>query len=200
MKIGIMGGTFDPIHIGHLLLAQFAYEDHQLDEVWFLPNGNPPHKQTDESAKALQDRIEMIRLAIEDVPYFKLNLYEAETENHSYTYQTMQAFNRLYPNNEFYFILGADSLFSIEDWKYFREIFPTCTILAAMRDDKDARTMEEQISYLHEQYDANIKLLQAPLLDISSTKIRERAENGRSVRYVVPDSVEQYIAKNSLYK
>ena len=145
MKIGIMGGTFDPIHIGHLLLGEFAYEDFGLDEIWFLPNGNPPHKETADTGTSLEHRIEMIRKAIEGVPHFRLNLHEANTEEHSYTYRTMQEFNQMFPEHEFYFILGADSLFSIEQWKYFREIFPTCTILAAMRDDKDGREMQRQI-------------------------------------------------------
>ena len=104
----------------------------------------------------------MIRKAIEGVPHFRLNLHEANTEEHSYTYQTMQEFNQMFPEHEFYFILGADSLFSIEQWKYFREIFPTCTILAAMRDDKDGREMQRQILYLTEKYGARIRLLQAP--------------------------------------
>lgn len=199
MKIGIMGGTFDPIHIGHLLLGEFAYENFGLDEIWFLPNGNPPHKMTDESGVSLSDRIEMVRLATEEIPYFRVNLYETATKDHSYTYSTLNAFRERYPEHRFYFILGADSLFSIEDWKNFREIFPLCTILAAMRDDKDAESMKEQIRYLHGRYQAAICLLQAPLVEISSTTIRKRAEQGLSVRYMVPDVVSDYIAKNHLY-
>ena len=195
-----MGGTFDPIHIGHLLLGEFAYEDFGLDEIWFLPNGNPPHKETADTGTSLEHRIEMIRKAIEGVPHFRLNLHEANTEEHSYTYRTMQEFNQMFPEHEFYFILGADSLFSIEQWKYFREIFPTCTILAAMRDDKDAREMQRQILYLTEKYGARIRLLQAPLLEISSTVIRDRASRDLGVRYMVPDSVAEYIRTNHLYK
>lgn len=200
MKIGIMGGTFDPIHIGHLLLGEFAYEDFGLDEIWFLPNGNPPHKETADTGTSLEHRIEMIRKAIEGVPHFRLNLHEANTGEHSYTYRTMQEFNQMFPEHEFYFILGADSLFSIEQWKYFREIFPTCTILAAMRDDKDGREMQRQILYLTEKYGARIRLLQAPLLEISSTVIRDRASRDLGVRYMVPDSVAEYIRTNHLYK
>ena len=200
MKVGIMGGTFDPVHIGHLLLGEFAYEEFGLDEIWFLPNGNPPHKETADTGTSLEHRIEMIRKAIEGVPHFRLNLHEANTEEHSYTYQTMQEFNQMFPEHEFYFILGADSLFSIEQWKYFREIFPTCTILAAMRDDKDAREMQRQILYLTEKYGARIRLLQAPLLEISSTVIRDRASRDLGVRYMVPDSVAEYIRTNHLYK
>ncbi len=200
MKIGIMGGTFDPIHIGHLLLGEFAYENFHLDEIWFLPNGNPPHKTTDESGVSLDDRIEMVKLATDDVPYFRMNLYEASSKKHSYTYSTMRALREMYPEHEFFFILGADSLFSIEQWKNFREIFPSCTILAAMRDDKDTESMQAQIRYLNEKYGADIRLLQAPLVEISSTTIRRRAEKGLSIRYMVPDVVSEYIQSNALYK
>lgn len=200
MKIGIMGGTFDPIHIGHLLLGEFAYENFHLDEIWFLPNGNPPHKTTDESGVSLDDRIEMVKLATDDVPYFRMNLYEASSKKHSYTYSTMRALREMYPEHEFFFILGADSLFSIEQWKNFREIFPSCTILAAMRDDKDTESMQAQIRHLNEKYGADIRLLQAPLVEISSTTIRRRAENGLSIRYMVPDVVSEYIQSNALYK
>lgn len=200
MKIGIMGGTFDPIHIGHLLLGEFAYEDFGLDEIWFLPNGKPPHKETADTGAALKHRIEMIKRAIQGVSHFRLSLHEANASEHSYTYQTMREFNQMFPEHEFYFILGADSLFSIEQWKYFREIFPTCTILAAMRDDKDAKEMQRQIQYLTAKYNARIRLLRAPLLEISSTVIRERASRNLGVRYMVPDSVAEYIKANHLYK
>lgn len=200
MKIGIMGGTFDPIHIGHLLLGEFAYEDYDLDEIWFMPNGNPPHKAADHTEEAMHHRIEMVKLAVHDVPHFSVCLYEAETEEHSYTYSTLKEFSRRYPDHDFYFILGADSLFAIEEWRNFREIFPSCTILAAMRDDKDANSMQLQIEYLRERYDARIELLRAPLVEISSTTIRRRAYFDQSVRYMVPDAVADYIQKHQLYK
>ena len=134
------------------------------------------------------------------IPYFKVCLYEAETEEHSYTYSTMQEFNRRYPENDFYFILGADSLFAIEEWRNFQEIFPTCTILAAMRDDKDVQSMHDQIDYLSGRYGARIELLRAPLVEISSTVIRRRASRGLSARYMVPDRVAGYIAEHKLYR
>ena len=199
MKIGVMGGTFDPIHIGHLLLGEMAYEDFGLDEIWFLPNGNPPHKENAPEA-GVEERVEMVRLAIEGIPYFKLSLLEAEEEQYFYTYQTMASFQRTYPQDSFYFILGADSLFAIETWRYFREIFPTCTLLAAMRDDKDLRGMYAQIRYLHETYGAEIALLKAPLLEISSTDIRARAKEGKTVRFLAPDKVAEYIARKGLYR
>ena len=179
MKVGIMGGTFDPIHIGHLLLGEFAYEDFGLDEIWFVPNGNPPHKETKDSEQALRNRVEMVRLAIEHIPYFKLDLSEADTTKHSYTYQTMKQF---------------------EEWRFFREIFTTCTILAAMRDDKDISAMRGQILYLKQTYGANIELLRAPLVEVSSTTIRKRASDGLTVRFMVPDNVADYIREQKLYR
>ncbi|RHR32539.1 nicotinate-nucleotide adenylyltransferase [Clostridium sp. AF19-22AC] len=199
MKIGIMGGTFDPIHIGHLLLGEFAFEQFELDEIWFLPNGNPPHKDTDEMDTSLVHRVSMVKAAIKGARHFKVSLHEAKEGVH-YTYKTMLEFHELYPGNEFYFILGADSLFSIEQWKFFKEIFPTCTILAAMRDDKDVGDMQKQIAYLKEKYAADIELLRAPLLEISSTTIRERAAKGLTVHYMVPDAVAAYIKEHHLYK
>lgn len=199
MKVGIMGGTFDPIHIGHLLLGEFAYEQFKLDEIWFLPNGDPPHKDKKEMDTSLKHRVEMVKAAINGSDHFKLSLHEAKEGVH-YTYKTMREFHELYSGSEFYFILGADSLFSIEKWRYFKKIFPTCTILAAMRDDKDVGDMEKQISYLIETYHAKIELLKAPLLEISSTTIRERAANGLTVHYMVPDAVADYIKDYHLYK
>ena len=148
----------------------------------------------------MRNRVEMVRLAIEHIPYFKLDLSEADTTKHSYTYQTMKEFNRLYPDVDFYFILGADSLFSIEEWRFFREIFTTCTILAAMRDDKDISAMRGQILYLKQTYGANIELLRAPLVEVSSTTIRKRASDGLTVRFMVPDNVADYIREQKLYR
>lgn len=200
MKIGIMGGTFNPIHIGHLLLGEFAYEEFQLDEIWFLPNGNPPHKTMTENHSAkLSDRLKMIELAIKGNPHFKLSLHEANSTHHSYTYQTLKELHSLYPSHDFYFILGADSLFSIEEWKCFQDILSSCTILAAMREDKDIQDMLTQIEYLSNRYGAKIELLKAPLLEISSTVIRKRIERGLIVRYMVPDDVDTYMKKRQLY-
>ena len=110
MRIGIMGGTFDPIHNGHLMLGEYAYQQFHLDEVWYMPNGNPPHKSNPEIRKDLQDRAEMTRLAIEEIPYFRLCTYEMDRKETSYSYQTMEYFKETYPQDEFYFIIGADSL------------------------------------------------------------------------------------------
>ena len=200
MKIGILGGAFDPIHNGHLSLGEYALEAFTLDEVWFLPNGSPPHKYTSDSTDGgLTHRIRMIERAIESNPTFKLSLHEARTDFTSYTYTTLQSFNKMYPTYEFYFIVGADALFSIENWKNFTEIFRRCTILAAVRGEHSISSLVEQIRRLEDIYRGKIELLQAPKLEISSSVIRERVKAKRTISYMVPESVELYIHENNLY-
>ena len=123
MKIGIMGGTFDPIHNGHLMLGQAAYETFHLDQIWFMPNGHPPHKDRTTIESDVDDRIEMVRLAIGGKEEFRLELYEACRKEVSYSYSTLEFFNKIYPEDEFYFIIGADSLFAIETWAHPERIF-----------------------------------------------------------------------------
>ena len=116
MKIGIMGGTFDPIHNGHLMLGEYAYREFKLDQVWFMPNGNPPHKQDSVFQTTREDRMEMVTRSIEKYDYFRLEDYEIKRQEISYSYQTMEYFKEKYPENHFYFIIGADSLFMFEQW------------------------------------------------------------------------------------
>ena len=195
-----MGGTFDPIHIGHLILGETAYEQFQLDKVLFMPAGNPPHKRERKDRASDEQRTEMVKRAIASNPHFELSLEEMRQDGYTYTYRTLENLQNQNPDTEYFFILGADSLFAIEEWKYFREIFPTCTILAAMRDDKDVGDMMRQIAYLEETYGAKISLLRAPLLEISSTTLRERAAQGKSVAYMVPQAVDEYMQEHALYR
>lgn len=200
MKIGIMGGTFDPIHNGHLMLAETAFTQFSLDEIWFMPNGKPPHKQWRTIAADVEDRIAMTRLAIEERAGFKLELYEARREEVSYSYETLNHLTELYPNDSFYFIVGADSLFSIETWVHPEKIFPLCTVLAACRDEIDTKAeMGEQISYLCEKYHADIELLASPLMPVSSHELRKAIASGKSITGYVPKKVEEYILEEGLY-
>lgn len=197
MKIGIMGGTFDPIHNGHLMLGVYAYDNFKLDEIWFLPNGKPPHKSGE---SAVKDRLEMVKLAIASDNRFRLNTYETEREAYSYSYQTLENFHTMYPEHDFYFIVGADSLFAIESWKEPERIMKACTLLAACRDDKDTEDMNRQIAYLTEKYDVKIELLKTPLMDISSSDIRRMTEYDMEIDSVVPRPVSEYIKSHQLYK
>lgn len=200
MKIGILGGTFNPIHNGHLQIAKAAYEKFQLDVVWFLPNGRPPHKDEKNITVSSSQRMDMVKIAIKDYPYFKVESYEAEKETVSYSYKTMEYFLNMYPEHDFFFIIGADSLFTIEKWVKPERLLVTCSILAAYRDDYDTTDeMLRQINYLNEKYHSDIRLLKAPLIPISSSMIRDMCANGESIHGIVPDELEQYILKEGLY-
>lgn len=201
MKIGIMGGTFDPIHNGHLMLGETAYHQYQLDKVWFMPNGNPPHKKQSNIGIDALTRMEMVKLAIQDKEYFVLQDYEVMKESVSPTYETLAHFKEKYPDDTFYYIIGADSLFSIERWIHPELIFPNCIILAACRDEIDtSEEMNAKIDYLNKKYNAQIKFLTSPLVDISSSELREKIRNGKSIQGDVPQSVEEFIAKEGLYE
>lgn len=200
MKIGIMGGTFDPIHNGHLMLGEYAYKQYDLDEVWFMPNPHPPHK-SDKSIETLtKHRVEMTKLAIEKYPYFKISLFEVEHEGTSFSYSTMQKLKEMNPNDDFYFIIGADSLFSIEKWKHPEILFKQCRILAAYRDGKGTTEMLSQIAYLNSKFSARIMLLKTPMVDISSSDIRQKIKSGEEIEQDLPKEIIEYIDLHQLYK
>lgn len=200
MKIGIVGGTFNPIHLGHLMLGEYAYEACNLDKVWFMPNGNPPHKNINTSGVSIAERTEMTKLAIQDVEHFEFNSYEIQREEISYSYQTIQEFTHLYPKAEFYFIIGSDSLFSLEEWRCPEELLQLCTILVACRENIDIDVIRAQITHLNHKYNCAIMLLQMPLLEISSSDIRRRVALNQSIKYIVPDCVCSYIKDKKMYK
>ncbi len=197
-KTGIMGGTFNPIHMGHLLLAENAKEAFGLDEILFVPSGLPYMKNGIEIADKWM-RLEMTRLAVSDNPAFVLSSAEVEREGNSYTWETLELLRDKEPETEFFFIEGADSLFAMESWKNPEIIFRDCTILAAVRDGKGDDDLREQIDRLEKKYGARIGLIGMKEISFSSTDIRERIRNGRSIRYMVPDKVIEYIKKYRLY-
>lgn len=201
MKIGIMGGTFDPIHNGHLMLGHTAYEAFSLDQIWFMPNGNPPHKKSETIKSTAEDRMKMTSLAIAPFPEFVLQPYEALRAEVSCSYQTMEHFSKIYPDDEFYFIIGADSLMAIETWVHPERIFPTCTILATYRNEvKTKEEMNRQIQYLSEKYHAKIRLLETPLMPVSSHELRASLQSGDSVSEYMPAAVCSYIKQHHLYR
>lgn len=198
-KVGIMGGTFNPIHIGHLIIAEKAREQFHLDEILFIPCGTPYMKNCTEVLPG-EVRAEMTKLATIENPFFDVSMIEVEKEGNTYTYETLNSLHDKNPGTEYYFILGADSLWALENWKCPEKIFSNCHILAAVRNDKSNEDMKQQITYLKEKYDASINLLHTSHIDISSSMIREAVKEGKSIRYLVPDAVYDFIIKNKLYR
>lgn len=200
MKTGIMGGTFNPIHNGHLMLAEHVMEEFGLDEIWFMPNGNPPHKRQESIGTSTSDRLEMVRIAIGDCPKFSIQPYEAEKKTVSYSYQTMEEFRKSYPDRDFYFIIGADSLFQMETWGHPDRLLSCCTVIAAKRDSKETdQDMKKQISYLEGKYHAQILLSQSPVFEVSSSEIREMIQRNHPIEGLVPEGVADYIRENHIY-
>ncbi|BAM47216.1 nicotinate-nucleotide adenylyltransferase [Amphibacillus xylanus] len=184
-KIGLLGGTFDPPHIGHLTMAEEAYEKLNLDEVWFIPSAEPPHKE--QAKVSAVDRLLMLKVALEPVNYFKINTIELERQGKSYTYDTIQALKEQYPTYQFYFIIGADMVEYLPNWYKIDQLIELVQFVGVKRPDYQLDTSYPVI------------ILDTPGLDISSTMIRERLKLNRSVRYLIPERVLSLIKEKGLY-
>ena len=199
-RIGIMGGTFDPIHMGHLILGEAAYEQLHLDKILFMPCGNPPHKKDRKDRASNEERVEMIRLSIQNNPHFELSLIEMHDKGYTYTYKTLEGLCAENPDTDYYFIIGADSLYSFPDWMEPQRIADTCTLVAAVRNHTPFGELKEKIREIEEQFSARIFLLDTFNIDISSHHIREWAAEEKSLRYYVRDEVNDYIKEHHLYR
>lgn len=197
-KIGIMGGTFNPVHIGHLILADRVKDDYELDEIWMVPTGCSYMKKDVEVLPG-EERYHMISLAIENRQWMKCLDIEIKRAGYTYSYETLEQLKEMYPDDEFYFIFGADCLFSIEHWKYPERIFHTCKIIAAIRNDSSTEGMQQKKVELENQFGAQIHLYHFPRLEISSTELRDRIRRGKSVNYFIPEKVISYIADKGFY-
>ena len=198
-RVGIMGGTFNPIHIGHLLLAENAYSAFGLDQVLFIPSGCSYMKE--QSGILDPDtRLRMTSLAVADNPHFQVSDIEIRRSGYTYTCETLEQLEKENPDTEFFFLAGADSLFAMETWKDPEIIFQKATVLAAVRDDCGNSRISEQAERLREKYHGRICLIPSGNVEISSSDIRSRIQEGRSIRYLVPERVREYIEENGLYR
>lgn len=197
-RIGIMGGTFDPIHYGHLLIAQSAMDELDLDRVVFLPTGKSPHKDADQ-VTAPQIRCELVQLAIADNPDFVLSRIEADNPSVNYTCKTLATLHRQYPDTQFFFVMGEDSLDDFHTWKNPDEICRLADILVAVRSHELGISISEKIQTVSRQYHGRIQALHAPFFSVSSSAIRERVRNKKSIRYMLPPAVEEKIRSLQLY-
>lgn len=197
-KIGVVGGTFDPIHVGHLMLAEWAADAEELEQVWFIPTGQS-YMKADRSIQPGHERLHMVRLAVEGNDRLKCLDLEIERGGYTYSYETVEELHELYPEHQFYFIEGADCLFTMENWKCPERLLAGCTILAAVRGDVSLQRLEEKRTELLARFGGEILLIPFLQMSISSTEIRRRLSCGESVRYMVPDKVLQYIQQKGLY-
>ncbi|MDO4939975.1 MAG: nicotinate-nucleotide adenylyltransferase [Lachnospiraceae bacterium] len=198
-KIGLLGGTFDPVHNGHLALAENALEQLSLDCVIMLVSPDPPHKQ-DIALSNFEKRFEMTKLAAEGLDRIIASDYETHLPVPSYTAQTLENLRDQYPHDRFFFIIGEDSLDNIEKWYEPARVMSLAELVVGIRKESfDNRPVEEQIDYLKSKYGVTIHLLDSDYVDISSTEIRERLLNGLAINDMVPEKVADFIWKEKLY-
>lgn len=195
-KIGIMGGTFNPIHNGHITLAQKAKEYLALDQVLFMPSGVSYMKHDVLSA---EHRYRMTELAIEQYPEFQISDIEFKREGNTYTVDTLELLKEKNPDNHYYFIMGADSLYAIETWHEPGRLCQLCTIVCAVRDDYTLESIKKQAEHLKDLFQADIVLLPMERIDISSTDIRNACIAGKDVSALIPHIVGDYIERYHIY-
>lgn len=198
MKIGIIGGTFDPIHNGHLIIGEYIRDYLTLDEIVFIPAGQPPHKNGKYQLSA-KHRFNMVSLAIENNPKFSLSDMEIKNIDISYTFNTIKKLKDENANIDYYFIIGADSLFNLHDWYRFGDLAKITKFALRGRLGHTKEEIENRIQYLQEKYDAEIIYIDGPLIEISSSVIRNRILLNKSIKYLLPDQVKEYIENNNLY-
>ena len=200
MRIGVLGGTFDPIHVGHLMLADQAVHQEGLSKILFVPSYRPPHK-AEGSFGAIEDRIEMIRLAISGHDRFELSTIERLIPGKGYTYQTLALLKQEYkPDDEFCFLVGSDVLEDLVNFMNAETLLKSCAFICAVRPGDDHGTILELTNHLTREYGADVRLIRFFEIGISSTLIRDKIDAGESVRYLLPDCVLDYIAKRQLYR
>lgn len=201
MKVGIIGGTFDPIHNAHLYIAYEAKEQLNLDKVIFMPAGTQPLK-VDKKITLSKYRYEMVKEAINSYERFEVSDYEINKGGLSYTYETLEHFKNLYKNEdiELFFITGADCLMNIEKWKEVKKILSLSNMVVFMRGGADREKLLLQKDYIEKKYNSSIIFLELKELEISSTDIRNRISEGKKIDFFVPVTVKNYIYEKGLYK
>jgi nicotinate-nucleotide adenylyltransferase len=197
VRVGLLGGTFDPPHYGHLILAEVAREELNLGQVFFLPNGQPPHKAAPEVTPAAH-RYVMTELACASHPRFFVSRAEMERSGPSYTLDTVRTFQQeLGPAAQLFFLVGMDSVLEMPTWHEPERLLEEAQVIAAPRPGSEVASLEKAIGA---EWAAKIGLLEMPLVGISATDLRQRVREGRSLRYLTPEPVIAYIAKHGLYR
>lgn len=197
-KKGILGGTFDPFHNGHMNIAYESIYKLKLDEIIFMPAGNPPHK-TDKLITPPEIRYDMIKRAILGEEKFKVSHYEIDKKGYSYTYKTLEYIKSVEKDTELFFITGADCLMYVDKWKYPEQIFKNSNFVVFNRSGYDKNDIIKKKNEIEQKYKKEIIFMDIPLLDISSTEIREKVKKYEEIKYLVPKEVYDIIKTNKLY-
>lgn len=201
MRLGIFGGSFDPVHYGHLILAETCRESCELDEVWLIPNAQPPHKPTRQLTPARQ-RLEMLELAVAGNSQLVASSLEVDRGGLSYTVETLSEVQSRFPRAELFFLFGGDALRDLATWRDPERICRLATPLVVARAGSPAPDLEVLRGFLDRQEWDRVQnsVVDMPLIDISSTDLRTRVQTGRSIRFRTPHAVEVYIASQRLYR
>jgi nicotinate-nucleotide adenylyltransferase len=201
MRVGVFGGTFDPVHLAHLIIAEQCREQGHLDQVWFVPAARPPHKD-EHSLTPFHHRVEMLALALAGHPAFRVEDLEKERPGLSYTVDTLQEFHRLRPETDLHLIIGADCLPDLPHWREPARIVELASLLIVARPGWIVWPAEQTRAALGVSGASSLRQqsVSVPLLDISSSDLRRRAAEGRSLRYLLPRAVDCYIAAHRLYR
>jgi nicotinate-nucleotide adenylyltransferase len=194
MRVGLMGGTFDPVHVGHLWIAEAARVEFSLDRVIWIPAGDPPHK--DAAVAPQEHRYAMVVLATATNPQFEVSRLELERVGPSYSLYTIEHFREQFPGSEPYFIIGADAILELLTWHRHEDVVRACRFAAVTRPGYDLDRLRAALPL---EYLDRIDFLTPPGIDLSSTEIRDRVRSGSAIRYLVPEPVESYLRKHGLY-
>ncbi len=197
MRIGIMGGTFNPPHTGHINAAVAAREELSLSRLIFIPSSLPPHKKISENSASTEQRLFMTKLCAESISA-EVSDMEIVRGGTSYTVETLSELKKEYPDDELWFIMGTDMFLSIENWREPEKIFSLCSIAAVPRNDDDREKLINHSKYLSERYGTVSKVMKKAAIDISSSELREKIANGETKEFL-PEAVYQYILKEGLY-
>lgn len=195
----MLGGSFNPIHLGHMSAAQAVSEKYSPEKVLFIPSAIPPHKRLDERGISTLDRLEMVRAAIAPYPQYEISTIEIERGGYSYTVDTLRALEELYPERELMLVIGTDMLYMFEKWYRFEDILKMCTLVAVGRNRGDSEGMFEMADRLRRKYGARVDVIIIDPVEISSTELREMVRSGCDISAYVPQGAAEYIKEHGLY-
>ena len=198
-SFAILGGTFDPIHLGHIKTAKSILALTSVEKILFIPLGNPPHKDENNVSSAYH-RLNMLNLAVEGEKDFLISTLEIERNGKTYTIDTIKELKKLLGNAiKFFFIIGTDELLLINTWKNYEELLKICSFIAVKRPGYKDKLLEDAVAFLTKNYDANIRIVEIPPVDVSSSEIRKNIKNGISIKGLIDEKVLNYIKENNLY-